>query len=99
MSPTNPRSILLSGPVGAGKTTVAKELIATSQGPTAHIEGDKFWAFTARRRIEKPRLDEPVCSPEAITHNGPPEALILETIVPNLAGRDRSKIHSCSSLR
>jgi predicted kinase len=37
--------ILLSGPPGAGKTTVAKELKAILPGPVAYIEGDKFWSF------------------------------------------------------
>jgi hypothetical protein len=37
--------ILLAGPPGAGKTTVARELVATSTGPTVCIEGDKFWTF------------------------------------------------------
>lgn len=37
--------ILLSGPPGAGKSTVAKELTASSAGPTVCIEGDKFWSF------------------------------------------------------
>jgi adenylate kinase family enzyme len=40
--------ILLSGPVGAGKSTVAKELIGISQGPVACIEGDTFWSFIAK---------------------------------------------------
>jgi chloramphenicol 3-O-phosphotransferase len=35
--------VLLSGPVGAGKTTVARELIAISPAPLAYIEGDAFW--------------------------------------------------------
>jgi len=40
--------ILLSGPVGAGKTTVARELVAALPGPVACIEGDKFWFFIAK---------------------------------------------------
>ena len=42
--------ILLSGPVGAGKTTVAKELVAMSPDPLIYIEGDVFWSFFAKRR-------------------------------------------------
>src|SRR5580698_10337813 len=40
--------ILLSGPPGAGKSTVAKELVYISTGPVAYIEGDKFWSFFAK---------------------------------------------------
>jgi adenylate kinase family enzyme len=40
--------VLLSGPPGAGKTTVAKELVKISRGPVAYIEGDKFWCFFAK---------------------------------------------------
>jgi hypothetical protein len=40
--------ILLSGPPGAGKTTVAKELVAILPGPVVCIEGDKFWSFFAK---------------------------------------------------
>lgn len=39
--------ILLSGPIGAGKTTVARELIACSPAPVAYIEGDLFWSHIA----------------------------------------------------
>ena len=39
---------ILSGPPGAGKTTIAKELIAISPGLVACIEGDKFWSFFAK---------------------------------------------------
>jgi adenylate kinase family enzyme len=40
--------VLLSGPVGAGKTTIARGLVAISPSPIAYIEGDKFWSFIAK---------------------------------------------------
>lgn len=42
------RLIVLTGPIGAGKTTVAAELIRQLQPPTAYIEGDRFWKFIAK---------------------------------------------------
>lgn len=40
--------IFISGPVGAGKTTVAKELVKSSSHPVTCIEGDQFWFFIAK---------------------------------------------------
>ena len=40
---------ILSGPVGAGKTTVARELLGLLPAPVSYIEGDTFWSF-----VEKP---------------------------------------------
>ena len=40
--------IMLSGPVGAGKTTVARELIGLMTGEVASIEGDDCWRFFAK---------------------------------------------------
>lgn len=37
--------VLLSGPPGAGKSTVAQQLIALMPGQVAYIEGDTFWRF------------------------------------------------------
>lgn len=42
--------VVLSGPVGAGKTTVARALLALAEPPTAYIEGDEFWRFLAKPR-------------------------------------------------
>jgi chloramphenicol 3-O-phosphotransferase len=39
--------IVITGPVGAGKTTIAKELVAILPAPVAYIEGDVFWSFFA----------------------------------------------------
>jgi chloramphenicol 3-O-phosphotransferase len=40
--------ILLAGPVGAGKTAVARELLPRLTGRVASIEGDRFWSFIVR---------------------------------------------------
>ena len=40
--------IILSGPIGSGKSTVAQELIPSSPAPVVYIEGDKFWFFLAK---------------------------------------------------
>ena len=37
--------IILSGPLGAGKTTVAQEFIKSAADPIVYIEGDRFWQF------------------------------------------------------
>jgi chloramphenicol 3-O-phosphotransferase len=40
--------VVLSGPIGAGKTTVARALLAAAEPPTAYIEGDVFWSFLVK---------------------------------------------------
>jgi len=47
--------VVLTGPVGAGKTTVARELVKSAAAPTAFIEGDVFWSFIARAPAGRPR--------------------------------------------
>lgn len=47
--------IVISGPVGAGKTTVARELLARTPPPAAFVEGDAFWPFVAKPRPQAPR--------------------------------------------
>jgi gluconate kinase len=37
--------IFLSGPIGAGKTAVAKALLPLLPAPLSYIEGDRFWPF------------------------------------------------------
>jgi gluconate kinase len=37
--------IFLSGPIGAGKTTVAQHLLPLLSAPLSYIEGDVFWSF------------------------------------------------------
>ncbi len=46
--------LIVSGPVGAGKTTVCRELIASASGPTAYIEGDSFWAYIVKPAAQSP---------------------------------------------
>ncbi|MGC2297950.1 MAG: hypothetical protein WA476_04045 [Acidobacteriaceae bacterium] len=40
--------VMLSGPVGAGKTTVARELVKISAAPLSYIEGDALWPIFAK---------------------------------------------------
>jgi hypothetical protein len=49
--------IMLSGPVAAGKTTVARELVAISPAPLCYIEGDAFWPVFAKPGA-KPRREQ-----------------------------------------
>ena len=40
--------IFLSGPIGAGKTAVAKALLPLLPAPLSYIEGDTFWSFISK---------------------------------------------------
>ena len=40
--------IFLSGPIGAGKTAVAQELLQLLPAPLSYIEGDTFWSFIGK---------------------------------------------------
>jgi len=40
--------LILSGPIGAGKTTVARALLDAATPPTAYVEGDVFWSFLVK---------------------------------------------------
>jgi adenylate kinase family enzyme len=46
---------ILSGPVGAGKTTIARELVPMLSAPVSHIEGDTFWRFVANAHSQDAR--------------------------------------------
>jgi chloramphenicol 3-O-phosphotransferase len=42
--------LMLSGPIGSGKTAVAQELAALWPEPLIAIEGDRFWPFFVKPR-------------------------------------------------
>jgi gluconate kinase len=52
--------IFLSGPIGAGKTTVAKALVPLLPAPLSYIEGDTFWTFIKKNGERSMRDDFPV---------------------------------------
>ena len=47
--------VMLSGPIGAGKTTVARELVTLSPAPLCFLEGDTFWPIFAKPDAKPPR--------------------------------------------
>ena len=47
--------VVISGPIGAGKTTLAKALVEISPPPLAYIEGDDFWRYLAKPGAGGPR--------------------------------------------
>jgi len=47
--------IFLSGPIGAGKTAVAQELLQLLPAPLSYIEGDTFWSFIRKGDERDPR--------------------------------------------
>jgi len=54
------RVIMLSGPVAAGKSTVARCLLPLLPGPLAYLEGDAFWSFIAKSEARSRRENFPV---------------------------------------
>ena len=42
------RVVMLSGPIGAGKSTVAHLLLPLLEGSWVYLEGDAFWKFIVR---------------------------------------------------
>ena len=52
--------IFLSGPIGAGKTAVAKALLPLLSAPLSYMEGDTFWSFIAKGGERGPRENFPV---------------------------------------
>jgi chloramphenicol 3-O-phosphotransferase len=45
--------VIITGPIGAGKSSVMRELVACSTGNIASIEGDTFWKFMKQGSIPR----------------------------------------------
>ena len=52
--------IFLSGPIGAGKTAVAQQLLPLLPAPLCYIEGDTFWRFIRKGGDRASRDNFPV---------------------------------------
>jgi adenylylsulfate kinase-like enzyme len=52
--------IFLSGPIGAGKTAAARELVRLLAAPLCYIEGDTFWSFISKEGNRGLRENFPV---------------------------------------
>lgn len=53
----NGHLIIISGPIGSGKTTVAKELLEHIDPPLIYVEGDTFWQHFIKTTEDEGRQD------------------------------------------
>ncbi len=55
--PESSSVILISGPPGAGKSTVARHLAKCSKTPIAYVEGDTFWHFIVKSKPAENQME------------------------------------------
>ncbi len=77
--------IILSGPVGAGKSTTACELIKLLPEPLVHIEGDSFWKHIVKGRPDFGGKENLRMSATAIFAAAIPYALYGHTVLLDFA--------------
>ena len=63
--------LILSGPVGAGKTTVAREMVSQLANDVILIEGDVWWSFYVNGEMRGPTPKRNATRFPSSSPNGP----------------------------